>query len=121
MGRILRTSVSVVGRRDGTRLSVIGRDLGRMERTIFCVQPYHETVLGLQPGHMRRLLSREAALRAARGLRGSAAGVVVYSVTGSAEADYWREPRLLARAGAVPREASRTMIHSALPWGAVAA
>lgn len=73
-----------------------------MERTIFCVQPYVSTTLGLQPGHLRRLLSRDAAMRAARSERGAAAGVIVYSVTGSAEADYWREPVLIARAGAVP-------------------
>lgn len=73
-----------------------------MERTIFCVQPFVVTASGLQPGHMRRLLSREAAMRAAKAERGNAAGVIVYSVTGSPEADYWRDPVLLAKAGAVP-------------------
>lgn len=73
-----------------------------MERTIFCVQPYVATAVGLQPGHLRRLLSRDAAMQAARAEKGSAAGVIVYSVTGCAEADFWREPVMIARAGLVP-------------------
>lgn len=73
-----------------------------MERTIFCVQPYHRTRGGLVAGHMRRLLSADAAMKAARGMRGCADGVIVFSRTGSWEVDYWREPRLLARAGDTP-------------------
>lgn len=92
-----------------------------MERTIFCVQPYVETPHGLAPGHLRRLLSRDAALRAARAFRGSAAGVVVYSVTGSPEADFWQEPVLLARAGTVPRNVGLPTLRAAQPWEAIAA
>ncbi|WP_313454667.1 hypothetical protein [Brevundimonas sp.] len=54
--------------------------------------------------HMRRLLSRDAAIRAARSCKGYAAGVVVYRVTGSPEADFWMDPVLIARSGTVPRE-----------------
>lgn len=73
-----------------------------MERTIFCVQPYRRGADGLRKGHMRRLLSREAAIKAARAMRGCEAGVVVFRVTGSD--DYWSEPVLIARAGDVPAE-----------------
>lgn len=73
-----------------------------MERTIFCVQPYRMTADGLQKGHMRRLLSADAALSAARAMRHHESGVVVYRVTGSPDADYWSSPVLIARAGAVP-------------------
>lgn len=73
-----------------------------MVRTIFCVQPYQRSAGRLVKGHLRRLLSRDAAIRAARAHRGQAAGVVVYSVTGSAEADYWSEPLVIAQAGDVP-------------------
>jgi hypothetical protein len=75
-----------------------------MERMIFVVQPYVETREGLAKGHVRRLLSREAAIRAARSYRGAAAGVTVYSVTGNPDADYWREPVLIAQSGQVPAE-----------------
>ncbi len=75
-----------------------------MVRTIYCVQPYQRSAGRLVPGHMRRLLSRDAAITAARAFRGSAAGVVVYRVTGSPEADYWGEPILIAASGEVPRE-----------------
>jgi hypothetical protein len=51
---------------------------------------------------MRRLLSREAAIKAARSMRGCEEGVVVFRVTGSD--DYWSEPVLIARAGDVPAE-----------------
>lgn len=73
-----------------------------MERTIFCVQPYRRTADGLQKGHMRRLLSAGAALRAARAMRHHESGVIVYRVTGSADADYWSTPVLIGRAGDVP-------------------
>lgn len=75
-----------------------------MERTIFCVQPYRRGADGLRKGHMRRLLSREAAIKAARAMRGCEEGVVVFRVTGSD--DYWSEPVLIARAGDVPAEVS---------------
>jgi hypothetical protein len=79
-----------------------------MERTIYVVQPYVRSPSGPAKGHVRRLLSRDAALRAARAYRGSALGVAVFSVTGNPEADYWREPVLVAQAGTVPTlEASR--------------
>lgn len=73
-----------------------------MLRTIYCVQPYRRVAGRLVHGHMRRLLSSDAALRAARAMKGDAAGVVVFSVVGYAETDYWSEPRLIARAGDVP-------------------
>jgi hypothetical protein len=75
-----------------------------MERTIYCEQPYHRTRGGLVEGHMRRLLSCDAAMKAARGMRGCADGVIVFSRTGSWEADYWGEAQLVARAGDVPRD-----------------
>lgn len=73
-----------------------------MERTIFCVQPYRRTVDGLQKGHLRRLLSAEAALRAARAMRHHVSGVIVYWVIGRPDADYWSEPVLIGREGEVP-------------------
>lgn len=73
-----------------------------MERTIFCVQPYRRGADGLRKGHLRRLLSREAAIKAARALRGCESGVVVFRVTGSPDADYWSVPVLIGRAGDVP-------------------
>lgn len=75
-----------------------------MMRTIFCVQPYLRREGRLVKGDLRRLLSREAAIRAARATKGCAAGVVVFRVLGSAEADYWTEPALIAKAGEVPSE-----------------
>lgn len=51
---------------------------------------------------MRRLLSADAALRAARAMRLHESGVVVYRVTGSADADYWSSPVLIGRAGDLP-------------------
>lgn len=77
-----------------------------MNRTIYCVQPYQRSAGRLVRGHMRRMLSAEAAMRAARAYKGAAAGVVVFRVTGSPEADYWSEPVLIARAGEVPAEAA---------------
>lgn len=73
-----------------------------MVRTIFCVQPYVRSGGRLAKGHMRRLLSRDAAIRAARCMKGQAAGVVVYRVSGCWEVDFWSEPILIARAGDVP-------------------
>lgn len=77
-----------------------------MVRTIYCVQPYVRSAGRLAKGHMRRLLSRDAAIRAAQCMKGQAAGVVVFRVTGSWEADYWSDPVLVARAGDVPAEAA---------------
>lgn len=77
-----------------------------MERTIYCVQPYVRSAGRLAKGHLRRLLSREAAIRAARAEKGHSAGVVVYRVTGRWEADYWSDPVLIALAGDVPAEAA---------------
>lgn len=77
-----------------------------MFRTIYCVQPYVRSGGRLDKGHMRRLLSRDAAIRAARGMRGLAAGVVVFRVSGCWEADFWSDPVLIARAGEVPTEAA---------------
>ena len=77
-----------------------------MMRTIYCVQPYQRSAGRLVKGHLRRLLSRDAAIRAARSCKGAAAGVVVYRVSGAPEADYWSEPILIARAGDVPPEVS---------------
>lgn len=75
-----------------------------MLRTIYCVQPYTRSAGKLAKGHLRRLLSREAAIRAAKAMRGQAAGVVVFRIVGSWEADYWSDPHLIARAGDVPAE-----------------
>lgn len=77
-----------------------------MERTIFCVQPYVRSRGELAKGHMRRLLSRDAAIRAARACRGEAAGVVVYQVRGCPEADYWSDPVMIARSGETPPSSS---------------
>lgn len=77
-----------------------------MMRTIFCVLPYRKSGDRLERGHMRRLLSREAAIRAARAEKGQVAGVVVFRVTGAPEADYWSEPVIIARVGEVPAEAA---------------
>lgn len=79
----------------------------RMVRTIYCVQPFVRSAGRLVRGHMRRLLSCDAAIRAARAERGLAAGVAVYRVTGQWEADYWSEPVLIAQAGEVPPEVGR--------------
>ena len=51
---------------------------------------------------MRRLLSADAALRAARAMRHHESGVIVYRVTGSVDADYWSTPVLIGRAGDLP-------------------
>ena len=75
-----------------------------MMRTIYCVQPYQTSAGRLVKDHMRRLLSRDAAMRAARSCKGYAAGVVVYRVTGSPETDFWMDPVLIARSGDVPKE-----------------
>ncbi|GAA0212628.1 hypothetical protein GCM10009081_29150 [Brevundimonas nasdae] len=77
-----------------------------MMRTIYCVQPYQRSAGRLVQGHMRRLLSRDAAIRAAQACKGMAAGVVVYRVTGSPEADFWMDPVMIARSGEVPAEAA---------------
>jgi hypothetical protein len=77
-----------------------------MMRTIYCVQPYQRSAGRLVPGHMRRLLSRDAAIRAARAYKGAAEGVVVFRVMGSPEADFWTDPVLIARSGNVPAEAA---------------
>lgn len=77
-----------------------------MLKTLYCVQPYRRAAGKLAPGDLRRLLSRDAAIRAARAMRGLCVGVVVYRVTGSPDADYWSDPVLIARAGEVPAEAA---------------
>ena len=77
-----------------------------MVRTIFCVQPYVRSAGKLSRGHMRRLLSHDAAINAARSMKGQAAGVVVFRVSGNWEADYWSDPVLIARSGDVPAEAA---------------
>lgn len=77
-----------------------------MMRTIYCVQPYQRSAGRLVKGHMRRLLSRDAAITAARAYKGAAAGVVVFRVYGSPEVDFWTDPVLIARAGDVPAEAA---------------
>lgn len=75
-----------------------------MLKTLYCVQPYRHAAGQLARGDLRRLISRDAAIRAARAMRGQCAGVVVYRVTGSPDADYWSEPVLIARAGEVPAD-----------------
>lgn len=99
-----RTSKADAGPRKPLDSRIYHCDQWGMERTIFCVQPYRRGADGLRKGHMRRLLSREAAIKAARAMRGCEAGVVVFRVTGSPSADYWSDPVLIARAGDVPAE-----------------
>lgn len=73
-----------------------------MMRTIFCVQPYRRSAEGLRKGHLRRLLSRDAAIRAARAMKAHEDGVIVFRVTGCPEADFWSDPVMIARAGDTP-------------------
>lgn len=47
-------------------------------------------------------------MRAAQSMKGQAAGVVVFTVSGDCDADYWSEPVLLAQAGDVPAEAQNS-------------
>lgn len=74
-----------------------------MERTIFCVQPYRRGADGLRKGHLRRLLSRDAALSAARVMARYECGVIVYRVTGRTGADFWGDPVVIAKAGDTPQ------------------
>lgn len=104
--RILHASDFVVRPAQGLDTPTFARDQICMVRTIYCVQPYVRSAGRLAKGHMRRLLSRDAAIRAARGCQGVAAGVVVYRVTGCWEVDFWSDPVLIARAGEVPAEAA---------------
>ncbi len=101
----MRASFLVVSTGRGTRLAARIAAHGGMVRTIYCVQPYRRTAGRLVKCDLRRLLSQDAALRAARAMKGAADGVVVFVVFGSPEADYWSEPRLIAKAGDVPADA----------------
>lgn len=107
---VVHTSCDRNGRRHcpevSTAPAIAGINL-RMMRTIYCVQPYQRSDGRLVKDHMRRLLSRDAAIRAAQACKGLAVGVVVYRVTGSPEMDFWSDPVLIARAGDVPAEARR--------------
>lgn len=108
--RAAHTHYVIFGRtspgRDSTLWAFPAHRFGMAVQTIYCVQPFVRSAGRLAKGHMRRLLSRDAAIRAARGLKGHAAGVVVYRVTGHWEADYWTDPVLIASAGEVPAEAA---------------
>jgi hypothetical protein len=70
--------------------------------TVYCVQSFWRDRHKLSAGRLRQYRDRDVALTAARALRVRDAGVVVFSVRGNPEADYWEEPRLLATFGETP-------------------
>lgn len=70
--------------------------------TVYCVQPFWWDRRKLSAGRLRQFKQEEDAVQAGLALSLKEVGVLVFSVTGNPEADYWEEPRLLASHGEVP-------------------
>lgn len=70
--------------------------------TIYCVQAYWFD--GRKPAHgaLKECATEERALALGRRLSRRHYGVMVFSVTGNPEADYWRSPKVLKTYGVVP-------------------
>jgi len=73
------------------------------EVTVYCVQAYWRDREKLARGRFRQFAKEEAAIGAGKAAAIRNAGVVVFSVSGHPEADYWEEPVVIATFGDVPR------------------
>ena len=70
--------------------------------TIYCVQAYWRDREKLAKGRFQQFGTEAAARGAGKAAALRNAGVVVFSVRGSPEADYWEEPMVLAIHGEKP-------------------
>lgn len=68
----------------------------------FCAQTYWRDRHKLARGKVQQFKTMERALEAGERLAWRHAGVVVFSVRGNPEVDYWTEPRIIATHGDVP-------------------
>lgn len=75
-------------------------------QTIFCVQTYWRAGRRLEMGQLRQFADEAPAREAGLALSKRMPAVLVYAITGEPEADFWDEPQLLEKYGAVPAGAA---------------
>lgn len=71
-------------------------------QTIFCVQTYWRQGRRMEPGQLRQFAAEAEARSVGRSLSRRMPGVIVYSVTGEPEADFWDDALVIARYGDAP-------------------
>lgn len=70
--------------------------------TIYCVQPFWKDGRKLARGPLKQFKKEEEARAAGEVAAKRNAGVLVFSVAGSPEADVWDEPIVILKRGDVP-------------------
>lgn len=71
-------------------------------QTIFCVQTYWRQGRRMEAGQLRQFAQEADARSVGKSLSGRMPGVLVYAITGEPEADFWDDPRVIARYGDAP-------------------
>ena len=74
-------------------------------QSIYCVQTYWRQGRRMEPGQLRQFAGEADARQVGKSLAVRMPGVLVYAITGEPEADFWDEPRLIARYGDAPSAA----------------
>lgn len=74
-----------------------------MATTVYCVETFWRNGRKLERGQLRQFAEPQLAEAVGRELGARMPGVLVYSVTGEPDADYWGEPEEIARYGDAPR------------------
>lgn len=74
-------------------------------RTLYLTQTFWRSGKRLEPGQQRQHRNADHAHQQAHRLAQTASGVIVFSVEGYPDEDYWEEPVVLERIGAVPTSA----------------
>lgn len=71
-------------------------------KTVYCVQTFSGQKGRSERGRLRQYANEPDALRAGRGLKEHASGVVIFSVTGEPDFDWWDDPVVIESHGRVP-------------------
>lgn len=77
-----------------------------MATVIYCVETFWRNGRKLERGQLRQFADPATAQAVGQELGERMPGVLVYSITGEPEADYWDEPEEIARYGDVPAQAA---------------
>lgn len=71
-------------------------------QTIFCVQTFWRQGFKMEPGQLHQFADEQEARAVGKRLSARRPGVVVYSVRGQPEEDFWSDPLIIARYGEAP-------------------
>lgn len=77
-------------------------------KTIYLTQTFWRSGKRLEPGQQRQHLNEDRAREEGRRIAKAASGVVVFSVDGYPDEDYWEDPVVLETIGAVPVSANQS-------------